>query len=226
MASRLFPDAVVIKIGTKEIIAGRDGVSPVVTTEPIPHGNRVIFTDVEGQHSVDIMDGASAYEQAVAGGYEGTEEQFAADLIAFPILSEQAKDSAEAAAESERQAAGSAAAAYDNALAADYSAGQSESYMQRAANISAHMPVISENNTWETWDVLRNAYVDTGRPSKGDKGDKGDTGESGVVTQINAFFTMSVDAEGNLYVNYADGGAAPEFAYDSTSGNLYFVTEG
>lgn len=69
---------------------------------------------------------------------------------------------------------------------------------------------------------------------KGDKGDKGDTGatgpqgpvgESGVVTPVNAFFTMSVEPNGDLYVNYADGGTAPEFEYEAGTGNLYFLTE-
>ena len=42
--------------------------------------------------------GASAYEQAVAGGYTGTEAQFVEDLASFKTLSEQAADSAEQAA--------------------------------------------------------------------------------------------------------------------------------
>ncbi|MCI7301830.1 MAG: collagen-like protein [Clostridiales Family XIII bacterium] len=59
---------------------------------------------------------------------------------------------------------------------------------------------------------------------KGDTGPQGPPGESGVVTPVNAFFTMSVDQEGNLWSNYADGGTAPEFELDN--GTLYFVTEG
>lgn len=57
---------------------------------------------------------------------------------------------------------------------------------------------------------------------KGDTGPQGPPGESGVVTPVNAFFTMSVDQEGNLWSNYADGGAAPEFELDN--GTLYFIT--
>lgn len=59
---------------------------------------------------------------------------------------------------------------------------------------------------------------------KGDTGPQGPPGESGVVTPVNAFFTMSVDQEGNLWSNYADGGTAPKFELDN--GTLYFVTEG
>lgn len=55
-------------------------------------------------------------------------------------------------------------------------------------------------------------------------GPQGPPGESGVVTPVNSFFTMSVDPDGNLWSNYADGGAAPEFELDN--GTLYFITEG
>ena len=60
---------------------------------------------------------------------------------------------------------------------------------------------------------------------QGVQGPKGDTGESGVITQINGFFTMSVDSDGNLYVNAADGDSAPTIEYDDETGNLYYVTE-
>lgn len=73
--------------------------------------------------------------------------------------------------------------------------------------------------------------VNVGTPTAGifnftiPKGDKGDKGDSGVVTPINAFFTMSVDSvTGNLYVDYADNGTVPSFYYDSSTGNLYYDT--
>ena len=60
---------------------------------------------------------------------------------------------------------------------------------------------------------------------RGDRGEKGDPGESGVTAPVSGFFTLSVDSEGNLYAHTADNGNAPEFEYDETTGNLYFVTE-
>ena len=60
---------------------------------------------------------------------------------------------------------------------------------------------------------------------KGDKGDKGDTGESGVVTPVSGFFTLAVDADGNLCAYSAEEGAAPNFEYDEETGDLYLVTE-
>jgi len=78
-----------------------DGISPAVTISSITHGHSVTITDRDhptGQ-SFNVMDGDSAYEQAVAGGYTGTEAQFNEELASFKELSEQAADSAEAAAE-------------------------------------------------------------------------------------------------------------------------------
>lgn len=63
------------------------------------------------------------------------------------------------------------------------------------------------------------------RGSQGEKGEKGDTGESGVTTQINGFFTLAVDADGNLYVYSEESTTVPQFEYDSETGNLYVVQE-
>lgn len=60
---------------------------------------------------------------------------------------------------------------------------------------------------------------------QGEKGEKGDTGESGVVAPVKGFFTLSVDEDGNLWTNSSDDGTVPDFEYDETTGNLYFVTE-
>jgi len=60
---------------------------------------------------------------------------------------------------------------------------------------------------------------------KGDKGDKGDPGENGIIAPVAGFFTMTVDADGNLYACSANGDTLPEFEYDSTTGNLYVLTD-
>ena len=59
---------------------------------------------------------------------------------------------------------------------------------------------------------------------RGEKGEKGDPGESGVTAPVNGFFTLSVDAAGNLWAYSADG-TVPALELDE-AGNLYFVTEG
>lgn len=60
---------------------------------------------------------------------------------------------------------------------------------------------------------------------QGPKGDKGDRGESGVTTPADGFFTMSVDADGNLWAHYAPAGEAPPFRYDTATGDLYYDIE-
>lgn len=56
-------------------------------------------------------------------------------------------------------------------------------------------------------------------------GPQGPPGESGVTTPVNGFFTLSVDANGDLWAHTAEGGAAPAFEYNSETGDLYYLTE-
>ena len=76
--------------------------------------------------------------------------------------------------------------------------------------------IIQRNGTTKTFSLTQGA--------KGDKGDKGDTGESGVVAPIASFFTLSVDADGNLWAHHADNEYPPDLEYDSDTGNLYINT--
>lgn len=59
----------------------------------------------------------------------------------------------------------------------------------------------------------------------GPPGPQGPPGESGVTTPLAGFFTLSVDANGNLYTYSAEGGTVPQMEYDSATGNLYIVQE-
>lgn len=70
------------------------------------------------------------------------------------------------------------------------------------------------------------AQGDTGpRGATGPKGDKGEQGESGVTAPANGFFTLAVDANGDLWVYSTTGDTTPTFEYDATGGNLYVVME-
>ena len=69
------------------------------------------------------------------------------------------------------------------------------------------------------------AGADGEKGEKGEKGDQGDKGESGITTPVNGFFTLSVDADGNLWAYSAEDGTTPDFEYDSATGNLYVVQE-
>ena len=68
-----------------------------------------------------------------------------------------------------------------------------------------------------------NFYVTNGRD--GEKGEKGDTGNT-VSVPVSGLFTMAVDSDGNLWVYHSDSDKIPEFQYDSSTGNLYYITEG
>ena len=66
-------------------------------------------------------------------------------------------------------------------------------------------------------------YVTNGRD--GEKGDKGDTGST-ISVPVSGLFNMGVDADGNLWVYHSDSDKVPEFQYDSSTGSLYYITEG
>ena len=55
---------------------------------------------------------------------------------------------------------------------------------------------------------------------QGEQGPKGDTGESGVVFATDTMYALSVDEDGDLYVNYLEGDTPPTFTYES-NGDLY-----
>ena len=59
----------------------------------------------------------------------------------------------------------------------------------------------------------------------GEKGEKGDDGNT-ISVPVSGLFNMGVDSDGNLWVYHSDSDKVPAFEYDSTSGNLYYVTEG
>ena len=68
-----------------------------------------------------------------------------------------------------------------------------------------------------------NFYVKNGRD--GEKGDKGDTGST-ISVPVSGLFNMGVDSDGNLWVYHSDSDKVPEFQYDSSTGSLYYITEG
>lgn len=59
---------------------------------------------------------------------------------------------------------------------------------------------------------------------QGPKGEKGERGDSGVTAPLSGFFSLTVDAEGNLWAHAADGASAPPFTYDADTGELYYET--
>ena len=51
-----------------------------------------------------------------------------------------------------------------------------------------------------------------------------DTGESGITVPITGSYSLSVDANGDLWCTYDEGTAVPVFEYDSTTGDLWVIT--
>lgn len=66
-------------------------------------------------------------------------------------------------------------------------------------------------------------YVTNGRD--GEKGEKGDTGST-ISVPVSGLFNMGVDSGGNLWVYHSDSDKVPDFEYNSSTGNLYYVTAG
>lgn len=60
---------------------------------------------------------------------------------------------------------------------------------------------------------------------KGEKGDKGERGINGTTIPIGGFYTFSVDENGDLWVNFPDGGKAPSVSLNE-SGELILSIEG
>lgn len=92
-------------------------------TQELPHVDVGLLQGPQGPQGEP---GASAYDAAVAAGYEGTEEEFNAAMAALP-------QDAAAAAQSATDAAGSAAAAQDYANAAQDNAGAAAASATAAA---------------------------------------------------------------------------------------------
>lgn len=59
---------------------------------------------------------------------------------------------------------------------------------------------------------------------QGVQGPKGDTGEAGIIVPVVGFYTLSVDENGDLWVNTTDEENV-QFEYNSETGDLYYVTE-
>lgn len=87
------------------------------------------------------------------------------------------------------------------------------------------------NNVRESTEVLRDDLQskrdsDYWRGQQGIQGIQGEQGESGVMAPASGMFSLFLDpAAGNLYAEYPEDGIPPVFEYDSTSGNLYYVTD-
>lgn len=123
-------ESVAVKVSDVQFIPGKDGFDPIVDVSEIPGGHHVVITDVEGPHEFDIMDGESAYQQAVEGGYTGTEQEFASDLASFKdILTAVLAAATEAGRQASNASSSEANAAFSANSAASYAFDANLSYV-------------------------------------------------------------------------------------------------
>ena len=63
------------------------------------------------------------------------------------------------------------------------------------------------------------------RGEKGEKGDRGERGHSGITASANGFYTLSVDENGDLWINYPDSENKPSAKLNS-EGELILTLDG
>lgn len=57
------------------------------------------------------------------------------------------------------------------------------------------------------------------------RGPQGEPGDAGLIAPVSGFFSMRVDEGGNLWAYSSANESVPQFEYDESTGDLYFVTE-
>ena len=133
-------------------------------------------------------------------------------------------DNANSSAQNADNSARNANAAAQDAANA---AGEARKGKTKALTAAAEADKAAKNTNAVTEEVQR--MLDEGEltgPSgpPGKDGEKGEQGESGIMAISSGMFALELDpATGNLYAVYPDGEIPPQFEYDSTTGNLYYV---
>lgn len=221
-------------------------LSALITQFEFLESGTIYFTvDKDGKVKADIKNGsitADKLQPNYLADITVQAENASASATAAAKSANAAAGSETAAAQSEEnarvsaeQADVSAISANSSATAAASSAAVAEGAANTAQSTSRHAEELVEDVT----EKIETGYFqgppgiqgkkgdkgekgDTGE--KGEQGDKGDRGDSGVTVPINGLFTLSGDADGNLWAYYADGAtSAPEFETDN-DGNIYYIT--
>ena len=104
------------------------------------------------------------------------------------------------------------------ASAANTAAQAAEDAIDELDNLSATANTLTPGSSATA--AYNNGVFTFGIPA----GAKGDKGDSGVTTPLTGFFTMYVNENGDLYAVSEDD-LSDFFEYDSTTGNLYYLTE-
>lgn len=150
-----------------------------------------------------------------------TISEYVESVAASAITASDAASTATTAAATATTAAANVEAQYDalEDLKADAAAAAeaAEDAAEALENITATATTLSPGSSaTATYNASTSTFT-FGIPT-------GATGASGVTTPLAGFFTMWVDSSGNLYAA-SETDMSDYFSYDSTTGNLYFLTE-
>jgi len=129
------------------------------------------------QAAQDAGTAAKAAEQSSQQAQEAQEASEAAAAAAGAARTA-AGSAADQAADSAETVSAAVSRALASAGAAEQSAAAAQSQAERAAVLTAKMPVIRDG-AWWTYDPEREEYVSTGQAAQGSKGDAGETGPTG-----------------------------------------------
>lgn len=142
------------------------------------------------------------------------------------------------------QARGYAVSAQNSADKALEQANLAKSQADRAESWAKRSPYIGTNGNWYVWDANDGGFKDSNTHAQGERGEQGTVGprgprgpqgvqgpvgpegprgESGVTAPVSGWFTLSGDADGNLWAYYNDSDAPPVFETDE-DGNIYYIT--
>ena len=160
---------------------------------------------------------AAAKSATAAAGSETAAAQSAENAR---VSAESANASATAAAKSATAAAGSEAAAAKSAESAQTTSKHAEDLVE---DVTQKLETGHFNGPPGPQGPKGDSGEKGEKGEKGDTGEKGERGDSGVTVPINGLFTLSGDAEGNLWAYYADGTTPPQFEVDE-EGNIYYLT--
>lgn len=143
---------------SSDFTAGLDGDVKLVLKGYRANGDAVIkFVGVTPIH---------IYRDPAGGEMPPPPSEFEQALKEMYLVVDEARQSAQSAATSERNAQKHAENARES--------------VDNAQKVASHPPVIGSNGNWELYDKATGKYVDSGKPSRGEQGPQGNPGPQGI----------------------------------------------
>ena len=194
--------------------------------------------------SADLSASAAAQSADRAAQAASSAEQAKTNADLSARTAENAASTATQAESAAKQAAETAYQSANEAGQSEYKAAQSAAEAEAARYAVAAMEVFANTlaagmDASVSVEMKDGGFVLSFGLPKGDKGDplkfedltspqkeelRGERGDSGVTAPVGGFFTLAVDANGDLWV-YSEDNAVPQFEFDAESGELYVLQE-